>query len=359
MSRTARKESGIVKKPTIHDVARLSSVSIATVSRVLNNSGRVEARTASKVRRAIDQLSYVPDNIARGMRHKKSYAIGYIVSDIANVHFTVAAKYLQEYLAGEGYSLMICSTGGDKERELQHLRLMQSQQVDALLINVTGKNDAYIVELSQKLPIVLLSRKIHDKAFKGDFVGSDAFQGAYALGRHILSLGHRRIGLIRGPMDISTGSERLNGFMAALNEEGVELGESMVYPGNYYRDSGWLGAEKLLSAPQPPTILVAMNNTMAFGVLEYLKKNNYRVPEDISCAAFGNIANRELLYVSPAAVSEKPDQEGRLAGELLLRRIADMNATPMTAVVPSDLLAGNSILKLENVKSQLRFTQAV
>ena len=335
-----------LKKITIHDVARQSEVSIATVSRVLNNNSRVEPRTAARVRRVIEQLGYVPDNIARGMRHRKSRAIGYIVSDIANVHFTVAAKYLQEYLAEEGYSLMLCSTGGDKDRELQHLRLMQAQQVDGLLINVTGKNDDYIVELSQDLPVVLLSRKIYDKAFKGDFVGSDAFQGAYDLGRYILSMGHRRIGLIRGPMEVSTGSERLSGFMAALGEDGVEMDEAMIYPGNYYQESGWLGAETLLSNPEPPTVLVAMNNTMAFGVLAYLKKHAYRVPEDVSCAAFGNMVNRDLLYVSPAAISEKPDQEGKLAGELLLRRIADLNVTPMTALVPGELFRGNSIRDL-------------
>ena len=340
-----------MKRITIHDVAKQSDVSIATVSRVLNNNNRVDSRTATKVRRVIDQLGYVPDNLARGMRHKKTYAIGYIVSDIANVHFTVAAKYLQEYLAREGYSLMLCSTGGDKDRELQHLRLMQAQQVDGLLVNVTGKNDDIIAELSQRLPIVLLSRKIYDKTFKGDFVGSDAFQGAYELGRYILSMGHRRIGLIRGPMEVSTGSERLRGFMSALDEQNVAVDDALIYPGNYYQDSGWLGAEKLLATPEPPTVLVAMNNTMAFGVLSYLKKHNYRVPEDISCAAFGNMVNRELLYVNPAAISEKPDLEGKLAGELLLRRIADLDATPITALVPGELLPGNSILNLTDAET--------
>ncbi len=333
-------------KVTIHDIARLAEVSIATVSRVLNNNDRVEPKTAARVRRIIAETGYVPDNIARGMRQRKSYAIGYIVSDISNVHFTIAAKHLEEALAAEGYSLIVCSTGGDSHRELQHLRLMMSKKVDGLVINISGRNDDEVIDLSRKLPVVLLSRKIHDPAFQGDFVGSDAFQGAYELGRHVLAMGHRRIGLIRGPHNISTGSERYNGFITALKEEGLELPGELIYPGDYYQQSGWLGAETLLRLSDRPTVLVAMNNTMALGVLNYLKQHTFRVPEDVSFAAFGIFSNRELLYVSPAAINEKPDEEGKLAGELLLRRIANRNATPMTALVPAPLLPGNSIRKL-------------
>ena len=335
-----------MKNVTIHDIAQQAKVSIATVSRVINRHNGVGSKTAARVRRVIARTGYIPDSIARGMRRRKSYAVGYIVSDISNVHFTVAAKHLEETLARAGYSLVVCSTGGDRRREADLLHLMLAKQIDGLVINVSGTNNDLVCDISRRLPVVLLSRKIVDPAFNGDFVGSDAFQGAYDLGRHVAAMGHRRIGLIRGPQTISTGSERYGGFVAALKEEGLELDEELVYPGDYYQESGRDGAEHLLHSPRPPSILVVMNNMMALGVLIYLKQGGFSVPGDVSFAAYGNIANRELLYVSPDAIGEKPDQEGALAGELLLRRIADRDAAPVTALVPGELLIGNSIRRL-------------
>ena len=335
-----------MKRVTIHDIAKQAEVSIATVSRVLNNNPRVEPKTAARVRRVIARTGYIPDNIARGMRSRQSWAVGYIVSDISNVHFTFASKALEETLAAVGYSLIVCSTDGDSDREKQYLQLMLAKKIDGLVINVSGHNDDYIAELSQKLPIVLQSRKIRSSAFQGDFVGSDAYQGAYELGRYVLAMGHRRIGLIRGPENVSTGHERYSGFMTALREANVELSEDSIFHGDYYEHSGHDGAAFLLNAPCPPTILVSMNNTMGLGVLAYLKDHGYRVPEDVSCASFGNIANRNLLYVTPAAIGEKPEEEGKLAGETILRRIADPGATPVTALVPGQLFPGNSILDL-------------
>lgn len=334
-----------MKNVTIHEVARQAEVSIATVSRVINNH-HVEPKTAAKVNRAIRDTGYVPDAIARGMRRGKSFAIGYIVSDISNGHFTIAAKYLEETLGKEGYSLIVCSTRDDREREMKQLRLLASKKVDGLVINVSGANNDVIVKLSQRLPVVLLSRKIADPGFKGDFVGSDGFQGAYALGRHVLSMGHRHIGLIRGPQHLSTGVERYNGFVTALKESGISLPESMIHLGDHYEESGWVGAERLLGASQPPSILIAMNNPMALGALAYLRQQEVRVPEGVSFAAYGNISNRDLLYVPPTTISEKPEQEGKLAGEILLRRIADMDATPLHTSVPGELLIGNSIQRV-------------
>lgn len=335
-----------MKKVTIHDVAKHAEVSIATVSRAINNSHYVDPETIARVRRAVKETGYFPDTIARGMRSRKSYAIGYVVSDISNAYFTAAAKAVEEALENDGYSLIVCSTGGDKNKEAKQLRLLMSKKVDGLIINVSGKNDALVAELARRIPVVLLSRKIDAPAFPGDFVGNDGFQGAYELGRHVLAMGHRRIGLIRGPQSISTGPERFNGFITALREGGVDLPEARIHAGDHYQQSGSDGAEALLGATPPPTILVAMNNAMSLGALTYIKQRGLRVPDDISFAAYGDIFNRELLYVNPTTIGQNSRQEGKLAGELLMRRIADNAATPMTALVPSHLLEGNSIKKL-------------
>lgn len=335
-----------MEKVTIHEVARHAGVSIATVSRVLNRNSYVEPETAARVRRAIDDTGYFPDSMARGLRSRKTYAIGYVVSDISNLHFTVAAKAIEAELEAGGYNLIVCSTDGDSRKEEKQLRLLMSKKVDGLIINVSGKNDRLVCDLSRKIPIVLIARRVDNPDFAGDFVGNDNFRGAYELARHVLSFGHRRIGLIRGPDDLSTGSERFNGFTAALRDAGVTLPDELVFTGDFYEESGREGAQRLLAATPAPTLLVTMNNAMSFGALSYVKQRGLRIPEDLSFAAYGDIFNRELLYVNPTIVSQNPGKEGQLAGELLMRRIADKNATPMTALIPSSLLEGESIARI-------------
>jgi LacI family transcriptional regulator len=321
-------------------------VSIATVSRVVNNKCRVEPGTAARVKRVISEIGYRPDAMARGMRHNRSYAVGYIVSDIANVHFMVAAKALEEMLAANDFSLIVCSTGGDKARERSQLDLLLSKKIDGLIINVSVHNDGLVVELSRQLPVVLLSRKVPSDLFQGDFVGNDGFRGAYELGRHVLSMGHRDIGLIRGPDNISTGTERFNGFVTALREKGIDLPQPRIHFGDYYQESGWNGAGALLDVRRPPSIIVAMNNAMAYGALACLRMRGVAIPGDISFASYGDIPNRELLFITPTCISQNPDQEGSMAGEILLRRMKDRGARPMTVLIPSQLLPGDSIRNL-------------
>ncbi|MCD8351213.1 MAG: LacI family transcriptional regulator [Planctomycetaceae bacterium] len=333
------------KRVTIHDVAKAAGVSIATVSRVVNNTSTVEPETAARVRRAVKQIGYIPDPLARGMRSNKSYAVGYIVSDISNGHFTVAAKAVEDELERAGYSLIVCSTDGDARKEERQLRLLVSKKVDGIIINVSGDNDAMVAELSKRVPMVLFSRQI-DGGFNGDYVGNDNFNGAGELARHVLEYGHRRIGLIRGPENISTGPERYNGFVSVLAAAGVSLPPEMVFTGDYYNESGREGARTLLSRPDPPTILVAMNNAMSLGALGYIKEQALRIPDEVSFAGYGDIFNRDLLYINPTMVSQDAGRVGKLAGELILRRIADKGATPMNALVPSELRMGNSVRRI-------------
>ena len=336
-----------MKKVSIHDVAKRARVSIATVSRVINNNYYVKPDIVARVKRAVKETDYYPDTIARGMRSRKSYAIGYVVSDISNSYFTVAAKAVEEALGNEGYSLIVCSTGDDINKEANQLRLLMSKKVDGLIINSSGLNDSMVASLSHQVPVVLLSRKIGLPSFAGDFVGCDEFRGTYELGRYVLAMGHRRIGLIRGPDTFSTGVERFNGFMTALREGDVNLPKSMIYYGDHRQQSGLDGARALLGTAKPPTILVAMNNAMALGALTYIKQCGLSIPEDVSFAAHGDIINRELFYVSPTTISQNSSQEGKLAGELLMRRIVDNGATPVIVSVPSHLLEGCSIRKIE------------
>ena len=178
--------------PTIKDVARQAGVSIATVSRVLNNKSTVAPDLAAKVNQAVEQLGYHPNSIARTLKSDSSKTIGFVVSDISNDFFTRMARGVEDVLNQHGYSLFVCSTDSTQLREEQCLSLLREKQVDGLIINTSGKNDELITQISHHVPIALFGRKISSAEFTGDFVDNDNFSGTQELTRHLIRLGHRK-----------------------------------------------------------------------------------------------------------------------------------------------------------------------
>lgn len=337
-----------MRKATIHDVARQAGVSISTVSRVINNNYPVDADTRERVNQAIKDIGYYPDAAARTMRGNNSFAIGYVVSDIANSHFTVIAKAIEEVAGRRDYGMLVCSTGGDEQREAEYLRMLMSRKVSALVINATGKNDALIAQISRTLPVILIYRQLHDPDFQGDYVGNDDFDGAYQLGKLAAENGHRRVGLICGPPRLNTGVERREGFLAALGETGIRIPESMIYYGDFYQESGMQGAQELLRKRSAgrPTLLAAMNNAMALGVMNFLRSSRVAVPEELSFLSFGDINNRELLYFQPTVLSQNPEEIGSIVGRLLFARLSNPGKSPERIMIRGQILQGDSLKKL-------------
>lgn len=299
-------------KKTIHDVARHAGVSIATVSRVINNNYPVGARTREAVMQAIRDTSYFPDASARAMRGNNTFAIGYVISDISNSHFTIIAKTIEDAIGGTNYNMMVCSTGDNGKREEDFLQMLWARKISGLIINSAGENDQFIARISREIPVVLIYRQIDDPTFAGDYVGNDDFDGAYRLARHILELGHRRVGLICGPQTVTTGIRRRDGFLSAFTESGLKIPESMIHYGDFYEQSGVLGAKKLTSVKRRPTLLAVMNNAMALGVMSYLRTSGISVPEDLSFVSYGDIHNRDLLYFQPTILAQNPRKIGEL-----------------------------------------------
>ncbi len=335
-----------MRRNNIHDVAKAAGVSIATVSRVINNNYPVDETTREKVNRAIRDIGYYPDAAARTMRGNNSFVIGYVVSDIANSHFTTIGGEIENIAGRHDYGMLVCSTNGDPKKEENYLRMLLSRKISALVINATGANDEFIARIAKTLPVILIYRQLHCSDFDGDYVGTDDFDGAYRLAKLALANGHRRIGLISGPSFLNTGSERREGFLAALNEAGVKLAPSLIFEGDFYSESGVRGAEKLLAGKaRRPTLLAVMNNAMAMGVMSYLRSAGIAVPNDLSFLAFGDIHNRDLLYFQPTVLSQNPEEIGKVVGRLLLGRLANPQRTPERILVPGTLLNGDSLAK--------------
>ena len=219
------------------------------------------------------------------------------------------------------------------------------KQVDGLIINTSGKNDEFITSLSKRMPIVLLNRQINRDDFRGDFIDSDNVQGVYTLTSHLLSLGHHRIAVINGNLNVSTGVERFMGFRKAMLEAGIEVNNDYRYryDGDFTMESGYLGASKLMEPKDRPTAILGMNNVMTVGALKYLRLNGFLVPDEISVACYGNIDNIELMYIQPSIVTMNPLIIGRQIGEFMLERIKNDKLANRKFNYSPQLVPGNAV----------------
>lgn len=337
-----------MKNVTIKDIAKKAGVSIATVSRVVNNNYYVSEEIKQKVLRSIEELNYYPNSIARSLKNDVTYIIGFVVSDIGNSYFTTIAKALEDAVSTQGYNIIVCSTDGSEERERKYLDLLMSRKVDGLVINTTGKNDKFLTEISKQLAVVLINRKVEYSSFIGDFIDSNNYEGGYSLASHLLSLGHEKIGIINGDLKVSTGRERFEGVKRAILEAGVKLPEKHEYryDGNFTSMSGYKGAEYITNLSKPPTAMIAMNNEMAIGALKYLSTHQISIPDQVSIASYGNIDNMELLYVKPSYVTLNPWVIGNKAGQLLIERIQDREIHNREIIYTPQLIVGDGVKQI-------------
>lgn len=337
-------------KATIKDVAKYANVSIGTVSHVINHEGSVKEATKQKVMDAISALGYIPNASARSLRSEKSNVIGLVVSDISNIHFTYMAKVIEDALQKEDFSLVICSTDDDPAQELRHLQRLREMRVDGIIINTTGGNDAYIVQLSHILPIVLIERKICNPRLRGDLVTSNNYDGVYTMTQLLIDSGHKRIGIINADLQVSTGKERFAGFQAAMSGVGISVDENYRYRYDchiFRMESGMAGCKALMSLTPPPTAIVVTNNTLAIGVYKYLRQSNFSVPDDVSVLSYGNIANDDLFYVRPGYTTLNPAFIGEKAASCLLSRIKNSETQNREIIFEPLLIRNNSVKEID------------
>src|SRR3954453_15895511 len=273
----------------ISEVADRAGVSAMTVSRVLNDSGYVSAATRQRVELAIAELGYVPNALARQLRSKRTKMLALVLSDISNPFFTTIARGVEDAASARGFAVMFCNTDESDEEESRYLRLLVERQVDGVLL-VPAHNAAASLRLlrTHSIPVVVLDRRA---ARRVDNVRCDSEEGAYALARHLIGLGHRRIAVLTGRRAISTSADRVAGVRRALAEAGIALDGSLVrYGGFNFGDKnvadGRLMAQEVLAATDdPPTAIFAANNFIAFGAVRALRELGLRVPGDISGVA--------------------------------------------------------------------------
>lgn len=272
-------------KHTIYDVAREANVSIATVSKVLNNTGRISDKTKGKVLEVVEMLSYQPTMLAPALTEKNTYTIGLLIPDLANPFFAEIARYIEDRGHELGFSVMICSTDHNSMKEEKYISLLKQKRVDGFLLAAGFQNEIILKDLIEEdIPVVLVSQEI--RSLPVDCVRIDDFLAGYQVTQYLISLGHCRIGLIAE--ESRSSSERIRGYKQALEDHGITIDPDLILMSGYTIDRGILHAGQLLDQIEPPSAIFTCNDLFAVGTTQAARERNLEIPEDLSIIGFDN-----------------------------------------------------------------------
>ncbi len=333
---------------TIKDIAKHAGVSTATVSRVLNENARVAEPLKKAVYRAMRELNYYPNLIARSLKKEKTLTIGIIVLNISNAHLSSICYAVETILTEKDYLPLVCSTNNDPELERKYLHLMMSRKVDGIVIHSCGENSALIAQISQTIPTVAVLRRIEHPDYCGDFVDADSVTGTYMITKHLLEQGHRKIFIINGPLNVSAGYDRFFGFQRAMQEYNITVDAAYPYrcDTHFKKHESMQAVEQLLQMPDRATAVVTTNAETLLGVLSYCRIHDVRIPEDLSVVSYIKAVNDDLFYITCTCALGDYFSVGQRAGALILERIDNPQLPNREVIYPSAMLYGNSVKPL-------------
>ncbi len=336
---------------TLRDVAEHCDVSIATVSAVVNRATWVSEETRQRVQGVVDGLGYRPNQLARGLKTRRGYAVGVIVSDLTNPFFTEIVRGLSHALRETGNSLLLCDSDHQFEIGDLNLRMLfEGHVVGVVLVGDTVREDtlrAY-TRRQRRVPVIAIER---DYDIDGvSCLLTDSEQGAYTITRHLIDQEFKRIAMITGPHE-GPGSttygraQRVDGYRRALREAGRVVDARLVAEGNFRYSGGREAMQRLLSVSDRPDAVFASNDMMALGAMEAAREAGLRVPDDIALAGWDDISVAALMTPALTTVAMPKRQLGAAAAELLIRQIPHgANHEEVRQKFPVDLVVRQSSL---------------
>jgi LacI family transcriptional regulator len=336
---------------TVADVAKAAGVSVSTAARVLSGNGYASEDTRRVVLDAARDLGYVPNQIARSLRTRRSRMIGLLIGDVENAFYSTIAKNVESVAKDAGYHVVLCNSNDDPEIELEYLKLLDGMRIDGLIVTPTSRNRASLTRLLQKnIAIIQVDRKVDRLAADAILVDNEA--GAHTAVQHLIAAGHTDIGILPGDLDVPTARQRLTGYERALEEAGIPIRESLVKAGSFHRDHAIEDATDLIRAHPTPTAIFAANNILAEATLLVLAELDLKVPLDVSVVAFDDVQWMAMVNPPVTAVRQPVADLARGAAELALRRLREEGqGPPSTIVFRTALVERGSVAQARKVKA--------
>mgnify|MGYP000480491688 CR=1 FL=1 len=330
---------------TLRDVAADAGVHPATASRALNPGTRalVNEETARRVLDSAERLGYRPNPIARGLKTNRSYTIGVLVPDLRNPLFPPIARGVEERLEPSGYTSLLANTDNDHEREKLSFEAMRARQVDGFITGTARREHPLLRELADTgVPLVQVNRRMDDDDVPS--VVADDIAGVRMAVDHLVELGHTRIAHVAGSLEVSTGQQRLDGFLKAMGDRGVQADQRLIPTArNYSEAEGQRLTKGLLDAGLAFTAILAGNDLMALGCIDAINEAGLRCPDDVSVVGFNDM-DWSARFAPPLTTVRVPHYDlGVQAADLLLERLATDEPGPAKhLVLPVEMVVRGS-----------------
>jgi LacI family transcriptional regulator len=327
---------------TMNDVARVADVSIATVSHVINGTRFVSPERVDRVQAAMRELDYTPDATARSLRMGRTHTIGLVIPDNTNPFFAELARWVEEAGFHAGYTTILGNSGDRPDRERQYVSTLLSKRVDGLIIAPWRKPGAATLRVLRKAPIPIVVIDRGDVLRTADAVLFDDVGGGRRAAEHLLALGHERFAAIAGLPDPGDAPGRVGGFLAALADAGVAIGDDAIVTSDYHFDGGRAATASLLGRGHRFTALFAANDLMAAGAIRELTRHGLSVPRDVSVIGFDDAPLAEMTSPALTTVRQPVQKMGDTAMSLLLARVTGTAKGGGRHVLPTSLVVRES-----------------
>jgi LacI family repressor for deo operon, udp, cdd, tsx, nupC, and nupG len=333
-----------IKMVRIADVAKLANVSTATVSRVISNSGSVKSETTAKVLEAIEKLNYQPNLLARQLRRLETKTILVIVPDITNPFFSNVLRGIETVAIENGYQVILGDTDNHVDRESGYLNILRQKKADGTIL-LTARSDQHLLEeIASEYPVVLACE--YFEGSKLPTVSIDNISSARKATEYLISLNHKRIAHISGPLEVVVGRDRLRGYHQAMIQHSLPVEPFLVQEGDFSYESGFNLMMKLLALKNPPTAVFAANDEMAIGAIKAIKSKGLKVPDDLSVIGFDDIKFASIFEPALTTIAQPTFEMGKKAIELLLKLINNGELEKDQYILEDKLVVRDSCKKL-------------
>jgi LacI family repressor for deo operon, udp, cdd, tsx, nupC, and nupG len=325
----------------IRDVADNAGVSVATVSRTLQQPERVSPKTRSKVMAAVQSVGYKPNLMAVKFRSGKTHNLVVLVPTVANVFFARVISGMQEAAAELGYSILLANTLGNNDIENHYAKMVSTSQADGLIqLRAHNPFDASMINDNGLLPMVNACEVIDDGQYP--VVSLDNRAAAKAMTQHLITLGHKRIAMIKGPNSSPLTQERLNGYKDALRDANIDFDESLLLDGDFTLQAGYNAGVTISELNNRPSAVFCENDETAIGAMQAFKQANLHVPNDISVAGFDDIAFSAFVDPPLTTIAQPAEEFGRTAVTLLVDLLNGKIRKAPKVIMPFELIVRES-----------------
>ncbi|MEH7301048.1 LacI family DNA-binding transcriptional regulator, partial [Neobacillus drentensis] len=308
-----------LKDATLKEVAQLANVSTATVSNVINNTKHVSEDLKKKVYESMKVLNYKPNEIAKSLKVKQSRLIGILISDISNSFISKVVKGIESTLSEKGYNVLLCSTDSDVEKEKEYLKVLMGKRIDGLIISSSGAGNHYDDLLKAKVPLVFLNRC--PEHLPSNMVKTNNIKGAYMATEHLIKHGYKKIAIITGPMQYSTGRDRYIGYKRALEDYAISYHDELVLEGDFTIESGYELTKEIIESKMKIDAIFISNNSMSLGSYKYIKEQGLKIPQDIALYGFDDPEWADVVDPPLSGITQPAFELGVYAAQKMIDTI--------------------------------------